>query len=112
MQQEATKLKIETLAEGTGREAVKGSTIAVHYTGCLTDGTKFDSSLDRGEPLEYVCGVGMVIPGWEMGVVGMREGEKRRLTIPGDLAYGPYGVPGVIPPNATLVFEVELVKVY
>ena len=84
----------------------------MHYTGWLTDGTQFDSSIERGEPIEYVCGVGMVIPGWAMGVVGMREGQKRRLTIPSELGYGPYGAGGVIPPNATLIFEVELVKVY
>ena len=112
MQEELKDLKIEELAEGTGRQAMKGDTIAAHYTGWLEDGTKFDSSLDRGEPLEFVCGVGMVIKGWDMGVVGMREGQKRRLTIPAHLGYGAYGVPGCIPPNATLIFEVELVKVY
>ena len=90
----------------------KGKKVKVHYTGTLDDGTKFDSSLDRGDPLEFVCGVGMVIKGWDMGVVGMREGQKRRLTIPAHLGYGAYGVPGCIPPNATLIFEVELVKVY
>lgn len=100
MQEELKDLKIEELAEGTGRQAMKGDTIAAHYTGWLEDGTKFDSSLDRGEPLEFVCGV------------GMREGQKRRLTIPAHLGYGAYGVPGCIPPNATLIFEVELVKVY
>lgn len=112
MQEELKDLKIEELAEGAGRQAMKGDTIAAHYTGWLEDGTKFDSSLDRGEPLEFVCGVGMVIKGWDMGVVGMREGQKRRLTIPAHLGYGAYGVPGCIPPNATLIFEVELVKVY
>lgn len=106
------ELKIEELAEGTGRQAMAGDTIAAHYTGWLEDGTKFDSSLDRGEPLEFVCGVGMVIAGWDQGVVGMREGQKRRLTIPAHLGYGPRGVPGVIPGNATLIFEVELFKVY
>lgn len=94
MQEELKDLKIEELAEGTGRQAMKGDTIAAHYTGWLEDGTKFDSSLDRGEPLEFVCGVGMVIKGWDMGVVGMREGQKRRLTIPAHLGYGAYGVPG------------------
>ena len=112
LEKELKDLKIEELAEGTGRQAMKGDTIAAHYTGWLEDGTKFDSSLDRGEPLEFVCGVGMVIKGWDMGVVGMREGQKRRLTIPAHLGYGAYGVPGCIPPNATLIFEVELVKVY
>lgn len=108
----AEELTIEELAEGTGRQAMAGDTIAAHYAGWLEDGTKFDSSLDRGEPLEFVCGVGMVIQGWDQGVVGMREGQKRRLTIPAHLGYGPRGVPGVIPGNATLIFEVELVKVY
>lgn len=89
MQEELKDLKIEELAEGTGRQAMKGDTIAAHYTGWLEDGTKFDSSLDRGEPLEFACGVGMVIKGWDMGVVGMREGQKRRLTIPAHLGYGP-----------------------
>ena len=87
MQEELKDLKIEELAEGTGRQAMKGDTIAAHYTGWLEDGTKFDSSLDRGEPLEFVCGVGMVIKGWDMGVVGMREGQKRRLTIPAHLGW-------------------------
>ena len=90
----------------------EGKKVKTHYKGTLDDGTQFDSSYDRGEPLEFVCGVGMVIKGWDMGVVGMRAGQKRRLTIPAHLGYGAYGVPGCIPPNATLIFEVELVNVY
>ena len=111
MQENVTELQIEELVEGNGRQAMKGDTVAVHYNGWLVDGTKFDSSYDRGEPLEYTCGIGMVIEGWDLGVVGMREGQRRRLTIPSKLAYGSRGVGGVIPPNATLVFEVELIKV-
>ena len=121
-------LKIEVLKEGDGAVAEAGDIVSVnfvpsvspsstpaassvHYTGWLTDGTKFDSSVDRGEPIEYPCGVGMVIPGWEKAVVGMKVGQKCRVTIPPHLGYGPYGAAGVIPPNATLVFEMELVDV-
>ncbi len=104
-------LKIEVLKEGEGAVAEAGDIVSVHYTGWLTDGTKFDSSVDRGEPIEYPCGVGMVIPGWEKAVVGMKVGQKCRVTIPPHLGYGPYGAAGVIPPNATLVFEMELVDV-
>lgn len=111
MKEALTELRIEELAPGSGREAAKGDLVQVHYTGWLEDGTKFDSSLDRGEPIEYTCGVGMVIPGWDQAIVGMKEGQKRRLTIPPHLAYGEAGAGGVIPPNATLIFEVELVKV-
>lgn len=104
-------LRIEQLAPGNGDEAKAGHTVSVHYTGWLTDGTKFDSSLDRGRPLDFKLGAGMVIKGWDRGVDGMKVGEKRKLTIPPHLAYGAAGAGGVIPPNATLVFEVELMGV-
>jgi FKBP-type peptidyl-prolyl cis-trans isomerase len=103
-------LVIETLIEGTGSVATPGAKIKVHYTGTLTDGTTFDSSYDRGEPIEFVLGSGQVIPGWEQGIEGMRVGEKRELTIPPNLAYGDRQV-GPIPPNSTLNFEVELVDI-
>ena len=104
-------LKIEDLVVGDGNEATKGSTVSVHYTGTLTDGKKFDSSLDRGKPFGFQIGAGRVIQGWEQGVAGMKVGEKRKLTIPSDLAYGSRGFPPVIPPDSTLVFEVELLSV-
>lgn len=105
------ELKIEDSVVGTGKEAIIGSQIAVHYTGTLLDGTKFDSSVDRGIPFEFTLGVGQVIKGWDQGVQGMKEGGKRKLTIPSDLAYGDNGIPPVIPPKSVLVFEVELLKV-
>lgn len=104
------ELQIETLTAGQGEPIASGQTAVVHYTGWLTDGTKFDSSVDRGTPFEFTLGAGMVIAGWDQGVAGMKVGEKRKLTIPSDLAYGDAGV-GPIPGKATLVFEVELLGI-
>ncbi len=104
-------LEIDDLAPGTGTEATEGSTVSVHYTGTLTNGEKFDSSLDRGRPFEFTLGAGRVIKGWEQGVRGMKVGGKRKLTIPPELGYGARGFPPVIPANATLVFEIELLGV-
>ncbi len=103
-------LKIETLKQGTGEGAKNGDEITVHYTGTLENGTKFDSSLDRNQPFSFVLGIGRVIQGWEQGILGMKVGEKRKLTIPPDLGYGAEGI-GPIPPNATLIFEVELLEI-
>ena len=105
------KLLIEKLTTGTGAAAKAGDAVSVHYTGWLTDGTKFDSSVDRGEPFEFTLGRGEVIAGWDAGVATMRVGDKVRLTIPHQFAYGEQGYPGAIPPRATLVFEVELLAV-
>jgi FKBP-type peptidyl-prolyl cis-trans isomerase len=107
----ASGLKYEDLTEGTGAEATAGQTVSVHYTGWLTDGQKFDSSKDRNDPFAFVLGGGMVIKGWDEGVQGMKVGGVRKLTIPPQLGYGVRGAGGVIPPNATLVFEVELLDV-
>ncbi|HZB95674.1 MAG TPA: FKBP-type peptidyl-prolyl cis-trans isomerase [Herpetosiphonaceae bacterium] len=104
-------LQIETLAKGTGPTPKTGDTVKVHYTGWLLNGKKFDSSVDRGQPFEFVLGRGQVIRGWDEGVATMHVGDKVRLTIPPDLGYGARGAGGVIPPNATLVFEVELLDV-
>ncbi|MDD3292485.1 MAG: FKBP-type peptidyl-prolyl cis-trans isomerase [Candidatus Pacebacteria bacterium] len=105
------ELKIETMEQGQGQEVKKGDFISVHYTGYLEDGTKFDSSVDRGEPFNLQIGVGQVIQGWDQGIIGMKIGEKRKLTIPPELGYGSAGAGGVIPPNATLIFEVELLEI-
>jgi len=100
----------EDLVVGTGVEAVAGKKVSVHYTGTLTDGKKFDSSVGRG-PFDFKLGAGQVIQGWDQGVAGMKVGGKRKLTIPPELAYGKRGFPGAIPPDATLIFEVELLDV-
>ena len=96
---------------GTGDVAVAGKTASVHYTGWLENGKKFDSSVDRGQPFSFPLGAGRVIKGWDEGVQGMKVGGKRKLTIPSDLGYGSRGASGVIPPNATLIFDVELLGV-
>ncbi len=104
-------LEIQDLVVGTGAEATVGKKITVNYTGTLTDGTKFDSSKDHGTPFSFTLGAGQVIQGWDQGFAGMKIGGKRKLTIPASLGYGDSGVPGAIPPGATLIFEVELLKV-
>lgn len=102
-------LEIEDQIVGDGEEAIAGQTVEVHYTGWLTDGTKFDSSHDRNQTFSFKLGGGQVIAGWDQGVAGMKIGGSRKLTIPSDLGYGARGAGGVIPPNATLVFKVELI---
>lgn len=104
-------LQIEDLQIGTGAEAKPGQSVSVHYTGTLTNGSKFDSSRDRNEPFEFALGAGMVIKGWDQGVAGMKVGGRRKLTIPPELGYGPMGYPPVIPPNSTLIFDIELIEV-
>lgn len=104
-------VKVEIMQEGTGEGAKNGQTVVVHYTGMFTDGKVFDSSIPRGQPFPVQLGAGMVIQGWEKGLVGMKVGEKRRLTIPPELGYGAAGAGGIIPPNSTLVFDVELLKI-
>ena len=107
----ATGLEYEDLVEGTGVSPSSGQTVVVHYTGTLTNGKKFDSSVDRGQPFSFVIGRGNVIAGWDEGVATMKIGGRRKLTIPANLGYGARGAGGVIPPNATLIFDVELLEV-
>ena len=108
---DTNKLKIEDLVVGEGETLKEGDSAVMHYTGWLTDGTKFDSSYDRDQPFEVKIGAGYVIKGWDMGIPGMKIGGKRKLTIPPDLGYGRYGVDPDIPGDATLIFEVELLKI-
>ena len=107
----ASGLQYEDQTVGSGAEAKAGKTVEVHYTGTLKDGTKFDSSHDRGRAFSFQLGAGRVIKGWDEGVAGMKEGVKRKLVIPSNLAYGKQGAGGVIPPDAELTFVVELLKV-
>lgn len=112
MSNSKNELAIEDLAPGEGQAVTgRGQTVTVHYAGWLPDGKEFDSSRKHGEPFSFPVGVGYVIPGWDQGVIGMRVGGKRRLTVPPHLGYGAAGAGGVIPPNATLIFEIELLKV-
>lgn len=106
-----SELICEDIELGEGAEATAGSTVVVHYSGFLTDGSKFDSSLDRNDPFSFKLGAGMVIKGWDEGFSGMKVGGKRKLTIPPEMGYGSAGAGGVIPPNATLIFDVELLDV-
>ena len=106
------RTQVEDFIVGSGPAAKAGDLVSVHYTGTLVDGTKFDSSVDRGQPFSFPLGRGQVIRGWDAGVVGMQVGGKRKLIIPPDEAYGRDGYPGLIPPDSTLVFEVDLVEIH
>ena len=111
MESSKPQLEIKDLVVGTGEVAKTGDLVTVNYVGTFTDGKKFDSSYDRNQPFSFKLGARQVIKGWDQGLVGMKVGGKRKLTIPGDLAYGPQGFAGFIPPNATLIFEVELLSI-
>lgn len=111
METTASGLKYEELEEGAGAQPSRGQVVQVHYSGWLTNGKKFDSSLDRGEPLEFTLGVGQVIAGWDEGLSTMKVGGRRKLMIPPQLGYGARGAGGVIPPNAELIFEVHLLGI-
>lgn len=111
MTRTASGLYIQDLTVGTGDEATSGATVTVHYEGWLSNGTKFDSSRDRGQSFNFLLGAGRVIPGWDEGVAGMRVGSLRKLVIPPQLGYGVGGAPPTIPGNATLVFDIELLEV-
>ena len=102
--------KVEKHTPDNGPVCPKGANVKVHYTGRLTNGKVFDSSVERGEPLEFTVGVGQVIRGWDEGICQLTKGQKATLTCPSNYAYGPSGIPGVIPPNATLIFDVELIS--
>lgn len=103
-------LQIDIITEGTGPLPTKGQKVDVHYVGTLEDGTKFDSSRDRGQPISFILGQGMVIEGWDEGIALLKVGTRAKLTIPPELGYGKSGAAGVIPPNATLIFDVELIN--
>ncbi len=105
------ELKAEILKQGSGQAVKEGDTVSVHYVGLLADGTKFDSSRDRGQPFNFQIGAGQVIPGWDLGLVGMKLGELRRLYVPAEYGYGQQGAGEVIPPNANLIFEIELLAI-
>lgn len=106
-----SELKTEDIRQGQGEAVKEGDTVEVNYTGTLTNGTKFDSSYDRNQTFKFTVGVGQVIQGWDKGLIGMKKGGLRKLTIPSSLAYGEQGVPGAIPPNSPLIFEIELVSI-
>jgi FKBP-type peptidyl-prolyl cis-trans isomerase len=112
IKQKNMEVKKEILKEGSGeQQVVKGNSVSVHYTGTFEDGAKLDSSVDRNQPFNFTVGIGQVIPGWDEGLIGMKIGEKSKLTIPPEMGYGPAGIPGAIPPNSTLIFEVELLEI-
>ncbi|MFH1789809.1 MAG: FKBP-type peptidyl-prolyl cis-trans isomerase [bacterium] len=104
-------MNVEILQQGSGEPTKSGDKVTVNYVGTLQDGTKFDSSIDRGQPFVFTLGQNSVIQGWELGVIGMKVGEKRKLTIPSELAYDEAGAGGIIPPNATLIFEIDLLEI-